>query len=311
MILAAPSYGMSRSVTTHNVKLDVVCDWLEGSALFSEEPELSAADAVDVLCEEQIYDDQDLAWDLLQNALRQIRRRQSWLGAGPPIEVRRSALVRRGGWRDWAGLSFCLALSFSRWYPDWRANAPGDYEEQGRLFEDLSLESARALFPQWEVCVVGWRPSQPRGIGEIAEDVACRLCEEGGDAKVWAGRAAKDAGLDLLCYLPFGDGRPSLPAYLFQCASGANWEDKVHDLDLNLWRNIVRFGSNPRKGFAMPYALLDDDFRRVYVKVDGIVLDRYRLLSSGGRGEAWLSDALRQELISWLDGRLSCLPSAE
>ncbi len=58
-MLTIPGRGMSRSVNAHNVDVDVLCDWIEGSVLFQDEEDLPASDVVDVLIEAQIYENQE------------------------------------------------------------------------------------------------------------------------------------------------------------------------------------------------------------------------------------------------------------
>jgi len=105
-------------------------------------------------------------------------------------------------------------------------------------------ESARKLLPGWQVRPTGWSPNRTCTIRHIAEEVALRLGEALGDVELWADEAAKESGLDLLCYRPFADGRVGVPVYLMQCASGRNWREKLHEPDLRLWTKIVQFASS-------------------------------------------------------------------
>jgi len=109
---------MARSVNKHNVDFVALCDWLEGSLLFDDE-RLSAADVVDVLIESEIYDSQEFAWEIVSFAWAELSRRLSWVGTGSPIKISKPSLKRLRAWRDVPAHSFCLALSFARWYPAW------------------------------------------------------------------------------------------------------------------------------------------------------------------------------------------------
>ena len=68
-----PEMGFNYSVGQHNVQLDVFCDWIEGNLLFSYE-ELSHSDIIDVLCENNIYKEQDFAAQLVSNGWAELRR---------------------------------------------------------------------------------------------------------------------------------------------------------------------------------------------------------------------------------------------
>jgi hypothetical protein len=310
-MLGLPAYGLSLSVTSHNVRVDSFCDWLEGSVLFGEDEELHAPDVVDVLCENLIYRDQGFAWEMVDDAWGEIDRRQQRLGRSSALMVAPRLLRRRRSWRESAALSFCLALSYTRSYPHWAGQFGGDYTEQGRLFEDLCAEAVRHLLPGWDVRVVGWRPDLARSISEVAQNVASLLDERTGDVGYWAGRSARDAGLDILFYRSFGDGRPGVPTYLLQCASGADWRDKLGEPDIALWRKLVAFAADPKKAFATPHALPADEFPRVCARADAVVFDRYRLLSAGSESPAWMSAELGADLIRWLEPRLEQLPKGD
>ena len=113
-MLAFPTKGMARSVTEHNVALGVLCDWLEGTMLFSED-EVSKADVADALCEEHIYDSQDFASQIVSDTWSELKRRQSLVSKGAPFDVGRNRIERRHDWQDTPGHSFCVLLSFSKW----------------------------------------------------------------------------------------------------------------------------------------------------------------------------------------------------
>ena len=75
-MLRIPSQGLQRSVNRHNCRIDILADWVEGSALFTE-TRISKTDVVDMLLEEEAYREQDFAaeyvadiWLELQNRVR-------------------------------------------------------------------------------------------------------------------------------------------------------------------------------------------------------------------------------------------------
>lgn len=51
-MLRLPEAGISASKKTHNSDLQLFCDWVEGSLLFTGTARLSRSAIVDVLCEE-------------------------------------------------------------------------------------------------------------------------------------------------------------------------------------------------------------------------------------------------------------------
>jgi len=310
-VLAIPQRGISRSVTAHNVDLDVLCDWIEASLLFQQDPELGGADVVDVLVEEQIYDLQAFAWERVSDALEELRRRQNWLEAGRSIEICGIRLQRRREWQENPAYSFCLALSLAKWYPGWAKSFGKDYTEQGELFESLVEKSMAQTLSGWRIHSTGWSRKSPRKLIEVVKEVASLLNESTGDIKPWTSPQAKEAGLDLLCYRPFPDNRVGIPVYLMQCASGSNWEDKLHTPNLDMWSKVVQFASRPKKAFATPFAFLEKDFFRNCVLVDGMLIDRYRILSPARENPDWVPADLKARIVEWLEPRIDKLPGAE
>lgn len=310
-MLALPSVGMHRSVETHNVNFTALCDWVEGSILFDEEEELSLSDVVDMLTENEIYAKQDFAWQIVNDARAEIERRLAWLGEGAPIEVASLRLRRNRAWQDVPAHSFCIILSFSKWYPKWARSFGQDYNEQGELFELLTKEAMEKLFPHWTIHRTGWSRTQANRLDDVVREVVDHLGEAVGSVEDWTEGNANEAGLDLLCYRPFTDGRVGVPVYLMQCGSGGNWDDKLHTPNLRIWTKIIQFAAEPKKAFAMPYALSDKEFRINSNLVNGLLLDRYRLLSTCCNEADWVSADLRDRLIAWLEPRIATLPQAE
>src|SRR5207302_4544547 len=203
IMLSIPSYGVHRSVTTHNINISVFCDWLEGCVLFQEDRDLSGSDVIDHLVETQIYSTQNLAWELLADAWRELRRRQNLLGAGYPVAVGERRLTRIREWRGTPAYAFCLILAFAKWYPSWARQFGKDHTAQGELFESLAKESLQKLFSGWVVHATGWRRSQTKKLANVVSEVVKLLSEGAGERLRWTKPSANDAGLDLLLFRPF------------------------------------------------------------------------------------------------------------
>jgi hypothetical protein len=305
-MLALPTVGIAH----RDLELDVLCDWIEGSLLFQVE-RLSPSDIVDILLEEQVYDRQEGAWVLVSSAWAELQRRLQWLDAASPIRVVPRHMIRLRDWQDAPAHSFCLALSYAKWYPGWARQFGKDYTEQGELFEALSREAMEKLFPGWVVKATGWTRTHASKLNEVVQQVVDHLGEMPGEVRHWTTASANEAGLDLFCYRPFVDGRVGWPVFLMQCASGGNWSSKLHTPELRIWGKIVQFASDPKKAFAMPYALSDEHFARYCNLVNGLFLDRYRLLSAGCGNPKWVSGELKERIVTWLRPRLETLPRSD
>lgn len=307
-MLTLPTRGISRSIKKHNVELDVFCDWIEGSVLFVDE-ELSSSDIVDALREDNVYESQDMAAEMVGNAWTELKRRAQCMEPGVAFTIEGRRISRQfASWEETPAQSFCLVLSLAKWYRDW-ANAFGsDYTEQGSLFEDLTKESLERLFGGWTIHQTGWARTRVNNLRAVVEDVGRHLGETLGEIERWTRPRAKEAGLDILCYRPFPDKRAGIPVYLMQCASGGDWEGKLHTPKLSTWNKVITFTIPPQKAFATPFAFLEDDFRINSNSVEGMLLDRCRLLSVDAGEADWVSASLGARIIAWAAPRIASLP---
>jgi len=309
-MLALPITGISRSLKKHNIDLSILCDWIEGSVLF-EDGELSQIDIADTLMEEQIYDEHDLCMEMISNAWSEIRRRQYCIGEESPYSFASGGITRTCEWTAVPAYSFCLLVSLAALYRDWAKQFGCDYTKQGQFFEELTKESLAYQFKDWKFYLTGWARERTQKINKIVQEIARQLGESVGNLPRWTSQTQKDAGLDMLCYRPFKDGRVGVPVYLMQCASGSNWDEKLHTPRLELWTKVIDFASKPKKAFATPFAMTDDVFIQKCLLVDGMFIDRYRILSASEGKQAWLSNKLRNRLINWARPRVKKLPRRE
>lgn len=191
-MLVLPQIGMARSVEPgHRVELDALCDWVEASLAFTESSSISGSDVVDVLCEKEIYESQEFAWELVEIALNELGRRQDCLAAGAPFDVQGDKVVRTKAWVDVPAYSFCLTLACRKWYPKWSASLGKNYSKQGQLFEQVAAGALTRLFPGWTVHLTGWSPDKPEKIKKVVSDVAKLLREPEGEVHPWVPKDAK------------------------------------------------------------------------------------------------------------------------
>lgn len=275
-------------------------------------------DVFDSLQENHIFGDQDVAATSIGDAWTEMARRQESMGEGSPFVVESRDVSRFALWSERPSWSFCLFLSLQTWYRSWfkrlrdRNKLTADYTEQGELFERLTEECLVAI--GWVTRRTGWSPGQPAGIKIVVQAVA----EELGEPQIqdaledWITEHANEEGLDLVCYDPFPDGRGGRPLYFFQCASGGNWHDKLQTPDPDLWRRIISFTTIPQRGFSIPFALHSKEFRQKSGRVNGMMLDRYRLLCPAFYCDGkWESQGLSRDLLKWLRPRVRLLPTAD
>jgi hypothetical protein len=107
-----------------------------------------------------------------------------------------------------------------------------------------------------------------------------------------------DLKMDVLAWRKFGDARGGYLHLVGQCATGADWEEKLNELDLDVIKDHVNWGVDPVRFFATPYVVASQHMRRTTKKA-GLVLDRPRLLEL--ERSAKLDPDTRDELRSVLN----------
>jgi hypothetical protein len=309
-MLGLPTSGFARSVNKDNVSLFTLCDWIESSLLFSGES-ISQRDVIDILCENGIYAEQDMASTKMEDVWSILKWRVRTLGQSSPFEIIRTRLkVCVDSWEEAPAQAFCLMLSMPKLYKAWSNEITAGYNDQGMLFELLSKEAIEAKFSGWKVELTGWSKTKPDKLPAVVKNVAQLINEPVGDLSTWSDGDENEAGLDLLCVKTFGDSRGCLPAFFFQCASGSNWKNKLKTPDLSIWRRFITFSVQelPRKGFTLPYAFSEGEFLRTANRTEGLLLDRYRLIAMPDSSPDWTSTQLRDNLIKWCKPLVASLP---
>jgi hypothetical protein len=308
-MLRLPESGLRPYRNGHRTDLSIFCDWLEGSLLFTGYSRLSLSDIKDVLMEEHLYDKQDKASEFLADVWREFDRRKSALGQSYPIQIENLRLLRLMPWRQSPAYSFCLLLSFAERYRSWSKGFGTDFTEQGLLFEEITCAALKQELDGWKVHSTGWSSARAARLKTIVEDVRTLLGEDAGKlGKFPKFKVAKDAGLDVVLLRPFSDNRIGFPLYLVQCASGAKWEGKRNQPNLNAWRTFIDFAVMPKKALAIPFAVRDDEFWWSCRHMDGMLIDRMRLLSGGRQKPDWISGDMKRRVIAWMVPRIKVLP---
>ncbi len=297
-MIAVPTRGMTRSVNTHRVDLNVLADWIEASVIFREE-ELSQAEVSDSLIEEQVYEEQDLAQEKVSDAWKELERRARLCSKSYALEVEGQWVRKIESWNERPAHIFCLLLSIARSYDWWVKEFGHDYTAQGELFELLTEQALKTLVPGWSTLLTGWNRTTTGGFKDIATKVAQIVGSGDPNLDLWDDKNAKDMTLDVLLYRPFADGRQGFPYFLIQCASGANWDQKLRDPDLSVWENIVRPLTQPMRGFAVPFCFSEQEFHQNCVKTEGLLLDRCRLLGAGQSNHQWLPHETGEKINEW------------
>ncbi|EGF24919.1 hypothetical protein [Rhodopirellula baltica] len=305
-MIVLPKKGVARSTNKDNCDPITICDWIEASCLFVFDS-LSVNDVVDVLVEEEVYSNQTLASNYIQDRWVEIQRRQSLTGSSLGVSIEDGWIHRKSEWKKYPAHAFCLLLSLATKYDWWHDEFGSSYAEQGELFELLTQESLRTLTPDWDCHISGWSRNSTTPFEELVADVAERIGDGTVRIEDWKDSQQKDLTLDLLYYNRFLDELPGIPVAFIQCASGADWKKKIGKPSLNAWNDVVRVFTPPLKGFAVPFCYTDDEFKRCAVRAEGLLLDRLRILSAGLKRQTWLSPNLESRIVDWSESRIDRL----
>lgn len=306
-MLNLPTAGFNRSVNVKNVRRSILGDWLEASVIFGSAG-CSKTDAVDVLTEESVTDSQDMARNIVDEGWTEIESRIRNGGATQTLGLGLERLEKLNDWRSDPVRSFMLMLGLFEAYPQW-ARTYRDPNSQGALFERVTAACCERILLGWQIYRAGWSPAGPKSIPLVVRELSIKLGVSGHPNPVeWAGRAANDAGLDLLCFRSFPDTHECVPYLALQCASGSNWTDKLTEPSVAQWQILLAAAFRPTRALAIPFVVDREELKRRCAVIEGPLFDRHRLLSAGDGSAAWVEPALAHDLEQWLEPRVAALP---
>ena len=306
-MLQIPEVGFHKSVKNNNIDPIELGDWLEASTLFFSE-NISKSDVVDVLGEQDICNDQDVANLIADEGWSELKSRYQSIGRPDTYSIDGNTLNAGIKWQDDPIRAFFLVLSLFRLFPKW-ADEKKDFTLQGLLFEKVVEVLCANVFAGWEVYRVGSSPENASNIVNVVETLAERLnCRGAADLENWVFEQGKDGGLDVVCYRFFDDNREALPVFLIQCASGNNWRKKIHTPNASEWSKLLNAAVSPGTGIAAPFVIDEKTLRIIASKGQVIVIDRLRLLEAYYKNRAIVTEELIDEVTTWLKPYIKILP---
>jgi hypothetical protein len=112
----------------------------------------------------------------------------------------------------------------------------------------------------------------------------------------------KDLGLDAASWRRFADGRGGDVHFIAQCATGGDWEEKLSDLNLEVWKPHIAWAVTPVRVFATPRVLVVPSTKWIRItRKGGLILDRPRLV------ELSTTTRVSQRLMRQMQARLRAL----
>lgn len=250
-----------------------LADWLELSACAADDRETSAGDLerrLNLL-------NHGRPEEAVGNTLTEIDRRKKAAGAAYPFErsASGSAVMKRNDSNECVAYLFCLLLS----YLGWRAKR--GTVNPWLLFEELSCHAARNYLG--EALLFGTSCREGHGSGKVFESRINELCRHLGEGEGFNGGPtfnAQDSHLDVVAWRSFPDGKTSKVVMFGQCASGANWTNKLNELQPQpFWKNwISGHDVSPLlRSFFMPHRIFAPEEWDNRARWGGVLFDRCRI----------------------------------
>lgn len=293
-----PINGIDISINKHNCNYDIIADWIEGSLLFGRDLTISKSDIIDILIEESIYKEQDYAAEFIDQVWERIEFRHKSFKTNNIFVISQRRIKKLHNWKDYSAYSFCIAISLKHYYDNLDFTAITDFKNlQGQLFENISAESVKKLFPFWNVYYTGWSSVNVRKFPNLLNDISDKLrVSPHTNASNYFTSMQKDGKLDILLYRKFEDEFCNIPIYLMQCASGDNWNSKREEPNIDLWKNLIDFNSYPGRCLLIPFSIDKKNyiFHSPYIK--GTLFDRMRILSAYSIDNNFIDNSLKKKL---------------
>ena len=123
-------------------------------------------------------------------------------------------------------------------------------------------------------------------------------------------RSYKDAGVDVVAWWHFEDRRIGFPVLLAQCTVQLSWGRKLNDVNQDLWRGWINFGTvPPQKCLVIPFAIDSEEERWPNQTTQaGVIIDRMRFIELLGElDDDHLAQLVSNETRVWLEAELEAL----
>lgn len=221
----------------------------------------------------------------------EIWRRHNSAVDGYPFNFTGSLLSLKASWEEFLPYIFCLLLSYCS---EKQKKVAGLKHEV--MFELLACVVARRYLDGKALRFGFPRTELPCSFIKALSKVCCEVMEWSPFAAGRTGRQ-KDGGLDLLAWKPFPDGQLGMLILFGHCASGADWDGKINELQphdfCSSWLGGER--SPITKTFFIPHRLEKEEFNRRAVSAK-LFFDRCRMALYADRSEF---ESATQDAIPW------------
>jgi hypothetical protein len=275
----AVSVGLPKD-SQNKIKL---ADWLEINALLDVDHSSSTEDLSSLLKIE--YSDnqiEPLRTDVSSELLSRMRK----IGDAYPFSFNGKLLKIKNAksFKKQFTYLFCLFVSYVGLDKGSKELKIWDSKKISGLFEKISTIVARNFLSCKEVDAQSLQFGAPRAEWKKetrpfkkALEVLRTMINEGDIKSNSTSGQRKDAGLDIIAWRQFPDGRKSKLFLLGQCAAGNNFKDKKRDIEE--LRQYYSFWDMPGIifSFFVPHEVDESDWQIFYYPETGILFDRSRI----------------------------------
>ncbi len=254
-------------------RIDTLTDWIEATCLFGSSGITSKSDVQTALDQAEVSKPEETVENIWGNlAARSVR-----LGASYPLEIESTRITRKTTWKNSCAYAFQLLVATQTHYPLKRV-AKKTWNTLSKQFEILTTYAVAESICRSGINIGFPRDPKrvPKGFGECLDFVCKQIYEPRGTIEKFS-KSTKDEGVDAIAWIPFNDKRPGKVSLLVQCAAGKDWETKLGDLEVDVWKDYIDFHTKPMKAFAFPFVCSDMLTWRRLARKGGIPLDRLRI----------------------------------
>lgn len=281
----------------------VIADWAELSCLFGDQDSISRSKVEQTLEDANFSDSEGVVADVWQ----EISRRHDLVGTAHPVITLEGRLERCLTWDHASVYAFQLLLASHSMYSDMKISGD-DWKKAAKLFERLSTLALERYLGGKAINIGFPRESGvPKGFRQCLDYLCQQLSEDRGPVESY-NVSTKDERVDVVAWQPFADMRSGQVIIFASCAAGANWKDKIGEVNLEVWKSYIDWVTAPLIAFAFPFVCLDDSQWIYLSKLSGgFLLDRLRIASIFVPVDRSF-DTMQTEVRTWCQAQQASLP---
>lgn len=153
-----------------------------------------------------------------------------------------------------------------------------------KLFEYIAAHAIQSYF-NGEVIINGFPPDKnvPKSFTDRVKFIAASIGCQIGDLP---DSDMKDGSVDVVLWKKPAETTKTPEqckigslVVLNQCASGKNWDMKLNEISIDLWRRYILFHVVPIKSFTLPFMIPVADWNKISSTFAGVLLDRARIVN--------------------------------